>query len=376
MTDSDAGLRAGRPQARAARLHFAARIDDATDRRIARLLRSRGWTVRVEPYPSYGSTHWVRILARTVLAAPVVPDEELPSAGAAEAGGDGQGAPPRTLRGWRSFLAAPVAGARVEVRVGEAVHRLVTDRGGYLDHVIAVDLEPGWHEVTLRSQDGATTTAPVQVVDPRVRTGIVTDVDDTVMVTRLPRPLIAAWNSLVRHENAREAVPGMAGLFAQLLADEPGMPVLYLSTLAWNVAPTVGRFLRRHGYPPGTLLLTDWGPTNTGWLRSGRRHKVTQLHRLFTEFPDIRWVLIGDDGQFDPEIYAGAARRFGSHVRAILLRQLTFGEHVLSSGLLGPASTGTPTERGGDVADILVLQGADGYALRRQVDAVGACFGR
>jgi phosphatidate phosphatase APP1 len=376
--DAGEDLRTGRPQARAAtrnplgaataRLHYAARMEDALDRRVARALRTRGWTVRVEGYPGYGTPHWVRILARTVLAAPRVTDAELPGAGAAEAGGSWRGTEAHSVRGWRSFLTAAVAGAPVEVRIGSTVHRLVTDRGGYIDQVLTADLAPGWHMVELTTQDGSTTSAPVQVIDPSARSGIVSDIDDTVVITRLPRPLVAAWNVLVRHEGAREAVPGMADLFARLLADDPALPVLYLSTGAWDAAPAVGRFLHRHRFPSGTLLMTDWGPTNTGWFRSGPRHKVAQLHRLFTEFPQIRWVLLGDDGQHDPEIYAGAARRFPDHVRAILLRQLTFAEHVLSSGQPGPTPVGTNAERAARAEHVLVLQGPDGHALARAAD--------
>src|ERR1035438_5057810 len=82
----------------------------------------------------------------------------------------------------------------------------------------------------------------------------------------------------------------------------------YLSTGAWNTAPTLTRFLKRHGYPAGPMLMTDWGPTNTGWFRSGQEHKTEALHRLAREFPRIRWVLIGDDGQHDPKIYGDFAR--------------------------------------------------------------------
>lgn len=371
-TDPGPGLRTGRPQARSsahpsgepgARPHYAARLEDAFDRRVAHALRRRGWTVRIEPYPGYGAPGWVRVFARTVLAAPQVLDDDLPGAGAGQAGAHWHGPPAHAVRGWRSFLTAPVAGAQVEVAIGRSVHHLVTDRGGFIDHVLAADVDPGWVDVRLRTQDGVTTTAPVQVVDPAVRSGIVTDVDDTVMVTRLPRPLVAAWNAFVRHEHAREAVPGMADLFARLLADEPGVPVFYLSTGAWNAAPAIGRFLRRHRFPAGTLLLTDWGPTNTGWFRSGRRHKVTELHRLFTEFPDVRWLLVGDDGQHDPDIYAGAARRFPDHVHAVLLRQLTFAEHVLAH-----ASPVPEAGHGARPENVPVLQGPDGHALTRLVD--------
>ncbi len=384
--DADATLRAGRTQPRpdegsplahatAVRLHYAARLEDAFDHWVAARLRRRGWTVRVEPYPGYGAPGWIRVLARTVLAAPEVPDTELPGAGAAQAGA-WHGTAPTALRGWRSFLTASVAGARVEVTVGGTVHGVVTDRSGFVDQVLAADLPPGWHEVQLRTQDGATSTAPIQVVDPAASHGIVADIDDTVMVTRLPRPLVAGWNSFVRHENAREPVPGMAALFARLRADEPNLPVLYLSTGAWNSAPAIGRFLRRHRFPAGTLLLTDWGPTNTGWFRSGPRHKVTELHRLFTEFPGIRWTLVGDDGQHDPEIYAGAATHFPGRVRAILIRQLTFAEHVLAHGAPVPNPGGPHATRAARDEHVLVLLGPDGRSLVRQVDEADLHLGR
>ncbi len=89
------------------------------------------------------------------------------------------------------------------------------------------------------------------VVAPDIRFGVVSDVDDTVMVTALPRPLLAAWNSFVVNEHARQPVPGMSVLLERLMRAHPGAPLVYLSTGAWNVAPTLARFLRRHLFRPG-----------------------------------------------------------------------------------------------------------------------------
>jgi phosphatidate phosphatase APP1 len=371
------------------RLHVAARIEDVLDRAVAAWLRRRGWTVRIESYPGYGSPGWIRLLGRALLAAPVTADDELPGAGASEAG-EAPGSRPavgtpgsdagrrsapsartQAVRGWRSFLTAPVAHAWVEAEVGGTRHELRTDRAGYLDHILAVDLPPGRHEVVLRSRDGRSATCPVLVVDPDATVGLVSDVDDTVMVTRLPRPAIAAWNVFVRDEHAREAVPGMAELYGELTAAHPRMPTMYLSTGAWNAAPAVARFLHRMGFPAGALLMTDWGPTNTGWFRSGRRHKVTQLRRLFHEFPHVRWVLVGDDGQHDPQIYAGAVRHHPRAVRAVLLRQLTSAEHVLAHGLPVPIPEGAEAEHAVASEPVVVLQGPDGFALLDQARAAG-----
>ncbi len=51
------------------------------------------------------------------------------------------------------------------------------------------------------------------------------------------------------------------------------------------------------------MLLTDWGPTHDRWFRSGKDHKLSNLRRIAAEFPHVKWLLIGDDGQHDDELY-------------------------------------------------------------------------
>ena len=62
------------------------------------------------------------------------------------------------------------------------------------------------------------------------------------------------------------------------------------------------------------------------------KHKVDQLRRIAVEFPQMKWLLVGDDGQHDPEIYAEFARRYPQNVRAIVIRQLTPSQAVLAGG--------------------------------------------
>jgi phosphatidate phosphatase APP1 len=96
------------------------------------------------------------------------------------------------------------------------------------------------------------------------------------------------------------------------------------------------RFLARHAYPPGPLLLTDWGPTADAWFRSGQEHKRRELRRLLDELPQVRWLLVGDDGQHDPELYTEAAEAAPEQVRAVAIRQLSPAEQVLTHGTPEP----------------------------------------
>lgn len=332
---------------RPARIHWLARLEYRYHSWRERRARKRGKTATIAPFPGYGGEGWVRVLGR-VLIVPPRPRTET-----------GEYA---SVRGWRSFVGIPVGFASVRVTIDGRTHEVVTDRGGVLDAVLEADLAPGWQTLTMTVEGGAPVDARVFVVDPAVRTGIVSDIDDTVMVTALPRPLVAAWNSFVVDEHARIPVPGMSVMLETLARAHPGAPVIYLSTGAWNIAPTLTRFLSRHLYPRGAMLLTDWGPTHDRMFRSGTAHKTANLNRLAEEFPHVKWILVGDDGQHDDAIYTEFAKAHTDNVQAVAIRRLSPTEAVLAGGR-------TTVD---DHAPVPWVTAPDGAGLLDRLRAVGA----
>ena len=333
------------------RPHLAGVVEDRWNRLLGGALRSRGWRHLVVPYPGYAGVDAVRVLARVVLAPQ--PDEELTRG---EQRSDEEG----YRRGWRNFVTAEAVDVEVTVTIDGVRHITRTDRAGNVDvRLPNPGLEPGWREVVIEAEQSEPTVGRVFVVAADEEFGLVSDIDDTVIRTLLPRPLLAAYNTFLVQEQTRRPVAGMASLYESLLRPHPGAPTVYVSTGAWNTAGTLTRFLTRHGYPAGPLLLTDWGPTNTGWFRSGREHKRACLEALAADFPQIRWVLVGDDGQHDPAIYADFARDHPDRVRAIAIRELTAAQQVLAHG--------TPVERAAEAteppAEVPSVRGPDGDAL-------------
>lgn len=331
---------------------IAARVEESFDRRFEASLRALGWREKVICYTGYGTRSSIRVLGRVAL----VPQNATTQLGKAT----------EDLikrRGFRNFFSAACVRAKVSITVGDQTIRVTTDRGGYIDQRIRNhSLSPGWQTVTMETDSSEVEIAEVHVVDDETTFGIVSDIDDTVISTWLPRPMIAAWNSFIRDESARQSVPGMAKMYRSLLADHPGAPVIYLSTGAWNTHNFLHRFLMRHGYPVGPMLLTDWGPTNTGWFRSGMAHKRDSLMQLARDFPGISWVLVGDDGQHDPAIYTEFARLAPDRVRAIAIRQLTPAEQVLAHGTTTALSEDQDLE-----TDIPLVVAPDGRGLLTQL---------
>ena len=191
------------------RIHWFARLEHRFHAWREKRARRRGRTATVLPFPGYGGPGWIRVVGRVLI---------LPKAG--RKGRDA------SARGWRSFLGIPVSFSTVTIRIGEKTHEVTADRGGVIDCRIEVGLPAGWQEIAISVESQDPVAAKVFVVADDVRFGIVSDVDDTVMVTALPRPLVAAWNSFVVDEHARTPVPGMAVLLERLVRENPGAPMI------------------------------------------------------------------------------------------------------------------------------------------------------
>lgn len=393
-------------------LALTSSVGEASSRILARALEEWGFIPGIVGFGGHGSTRRARILGRVIMERTADQRSWLAE-----------------RRGWRQFFDAQVPRQPVLVTVGRQRRITFADRGGYIDLTIeGHGLTPGWHDAwiqvlhegdlhalgigegeSLTTQDalrlsgqtghgsqriraGKPVCVSLRIAGDNEKFGVVSDIDDTVMVTMLPRLLTAARHSFVDRMSSREAVPGMAG-FLTCLADmahrqasantqalhrqasaestvpqasthtqathpqtkgkqtpvtsaDPQnsqtsadsqhgalhAPLIYLSTGAWNVVPALRDFLGRLNYPRGGFLMTDFGPSNTGWFRSGFEHKRRELRRLARMFPSMKWYLVGDDGQRDPEIYAEFAREHPENVAGIAIRSLSEIEQFMSHG--------------------------------------------
>ena len=272
------------------RPHAAALVEDAWHRWLERALRRRKWRNRIIGFTGYGSTDFVRVFARVLLAR-----DHSDHADHDDVTYGGLRSPYVQRRGWRSFFTAPAMGTPVEIRVGNHVAHGRSDRSGHVDVTFhRHGLSPGWHEVIVSAQHAEPVRAAVVIVDRWETFGMVSDIDDTVISTMLPRPMLAAWNTFVRHEGARSEVPGMAPLYRKLLEEHPGAPIIYVSTGAWNTAPTLTRFLKNHGYPARAAAAHRLGPDE---------------HRLVPQRPGAQAGLPGPAGPRLPRDPLAAHRR-------------------------------------------------------------------
>jgi len=152
---------------------------------------------------------------------------------------------------------------------------------------------------------------------------VISDIDDTIKHTHVLDRREMLLNTFAR---PLQSVPGMADLYRR--AGEAGGASTrfhYVSGGPHQLWPMLEVFLREHGFPEGSvhMRMIDWHKEVFGEGSSTYAHKLATIGGLLREFPRRRYVLVGDSGEKDPEVYGEIARQFPTLVAAIHIRDVT-----------------------------------------------------
>ncbi len=164
---------------------------------------------------------------------------------------------------------------------------------------------------------------------------IVSDIDDSVLVTSEGKLYKTIVNSLVKPIHKREAVSGMPELYQALIKGTHGIDSLlvFLSGSPVYLAPRLEIFFSDKKFPNHSLILRNAGPkefvhehlsgSSTKLATNITEYKLLQLGKLFKWYPNLPVILIGDTSAQDPEIYQKMAENFPGKVRLVILRNLS-----------------------------------------------------
>jgi phosphatidate phosphatase APP1 len=288
--------------------------------RPVRAARGRGGFV-LQPYRGYGSRAEVFLIGRVF---------RQPTFGSSPVGGVA-GQLTDIVRG---LLRRGVANAALMARFCGVEQRLATDRDGYFRVHLQLARPPPaerlWHRMELELLSPTRFRAEGEIFVPpsACRYVVISDIDDTVMYTGVAQKLKMLWRLFMQGAESRTAFPGMAALLRALHRGRSGSefnPMLYVSRGPWSIYEVLDEFFNLHRIPVGPLLfLREWGMTLQRPLpRRAEDHKLELIRRMLALYDDLPFVLIGDSGQHDPEVYAQTVREHPGRVRAIYIRNVS-----------------------------------------------------
>jgi phosphatidate phosphatase APP1 len=321
-------------------LQAASKLDEGLDRaRLKRKIRRRRLRpIDILTYRGVGNAGLLRLRGR------VLEHQEITGADAADNVWE------NLLNMYRRFNSQEIPGAQLEARFGRQVFETTADHEGYFDLRITpdepLDLTRAWHEVHLRllaptvpEQPPVEAVGHVLIPPPQADYGVISDIDDTIVHTSATNPLAMARVVALNNPHTRIPFEGVAA-FYQALRKGPGgsgyNPIFYVSSSPWNLYDLLIDFLNINGIPLGPLFLRDIGLEREHLLASGhQQHKIAQIETILESQPNMRFVLIGDSGQEDPEIYSEIVRGHPGRVLVVYIRDVSLGERTKTIQELG-----------------------------------------
>ncbi len=314
---------------------LTARVENRVDGALGKLRGPRA-ARQIAAYRGFGTAHEVFASGRILANAPPDASNE---------------ADPwwRNLQNaYRRLESDEMPGVVVRVSLAGTQRDAVSDEEGFFRTWLKLSnpLPPRlWHQGLMQIVVDGTVRVeqPFHVLTPTadVRFGIISDLDDTVVHTRATSPVHVARGILFGNARTRLPFHGVAAFYRALHAGSAAggtaaaagvvpptgdgvNPIFYVSSSPWNIYDLLTDFLEHRGIPLGPLMLRDWGITEQEILpTSHATHKRAAIRQIMDTYPDMPFILIGDSGQQDPEIYRDVVRDQGERILAVYIRNVS-----------------------------------------------------
>lgn len=280
--------------------------------------------LRILPYRGYGTPEWIYLKGRVLQEEGIAPRAE--DAGILK----------NLLNMYRRFETDEVPHAKVQLSIGDRQQDIVANEEGYFETELTLEppLEVGslWRSVDLKllappplKQDTVTATGEIITVTPSAQFGVISDIDDTIVYTAANNLFKMIRIAYFGNERSRRLFAGVAPFYQALQQGKKneGNPIFYVSSSPWNMYDLFDKFMALNNIPSGPILLRDIELSPANLLSfEHQSHKREQIDPVFKRLPDLPFILIGDSGQKDAEIYSQIVQDYPNRILGVYIRDV------------------------------------------------------
>ena len=279
----------------------------------------------------------------------------------------------RLLESYRRFETDELANVRVRLDLAGIQHEAYTDEEGYVN--FDLQLEGMKPEVIITAtlalpdhpERHQAVEASMHCASPDACFGVIGDIDDTMLVTNATSILKMMRLTLLSSSRSRVAFSAAAVLYRAL--QKTHSPFFYVSSIPWNLYEFLSDFMHLHNFPTGPMLLRDFG-LDRDMLVAGPHdeHKIGEIRRVLDTVHDLPFILIGDSGQDDTQIYAHIAESYPGRILACYIRDVT--DAVVNTLAHRFEAAGVPFLRAADTLEVAKDAQSRGWLEAADVEQV------
>jgi len=261
-------------------------------------------------------------------------------------------------RGWR-FLVDNERGKDISVRIDNSIFSLTpSEPNGHFKQIIQLDSRDiqntdRWvtFNTVMPKNDKRHFTGEVQLLSED-GLSVISDIDDTIKQSN-----VLDKEALLENTFLRDYLPvnGMAALYQHW--QEQGAAFHYVTGSPWQLYPPLMDFLLQSGFPKGSFAMRNFRLKDSSFidfLSSAEEFKIAVINEILQHYPKRRFILVGDSGEKDPEVYGQITRQHPDMIAAIYIHNVTAENR--ESARLKKAFAGISPEQWQLFSDANILQ--------------------
>jgi len=244
---------------------------------------------------------------------------------------------------WKRFETDEIRNTPIEIKLPDA-RRIsgMTDNNGYylidksVNGLDELANSEGWLSFEISFCDAALKREillknrfPGEILIPKAtaKFGVISDIDDTILHTGVVSSL--KWkvilNTMFKRATKRMQLEGASDFYHKLhngVTGSEANPIFYVSHSPWNLYRYLELFLKTNLFPKGPLLLRSMSSFIYKNNTNGKPHKSKEIENILKAYPGMSFILIGDSGEKDGDIYQEISLLFPGRIKAIYLRSV------------------------------------------------------
>ncbi|RDW89797.1 phosphatidate phosphatase App1 family protein [Aspergillus mulundensis] len=227
----------------------------------------------------------------------------------------------------KPFLSNPMAGMAVTVfffnEENSQSRNIMTNDSGHFSIRASLSFVPT-HVRVLASED-LSAVKNVEIIEP-TGVSLISDIDDTVKHSAIANGAKEMCRNIFARELSDLTIEGVTDWYNALV--KAGVQIHYVSNSPWQLYPLLDRFFKMVGLPPGSFHLKQYSGLFQGIFEPTLERKKGNLEQILQDFPDRKFILVGDSGESDLEVYTDLVMTNPGRIIGVFIRDVTTPERT------------------------------------------------
>lgn len=155
---------------------------------------------------------------------------------------------------------------------------------------------------------------------------VISDIDDTIKKSSISLGAREIFRNTFIRDLKDLTVDGVREWYGEL--HKMGVRFHYCSNSPWQLFPVIATFFLHAGLPQGSLHLKQYSGMLQGIFEPVAERKKGTLEKILRDFPRRKFILVGDSGEADLEVYTDLAIANPGRILAVFIRDVTTPEHA------------------------------------------------